>query len=130
MAEKLSEWLKQAEYDLMTAKDMFKAGRYIYTVYMCHLAIEKALKALINVSSGKIPPKVHNLIRLLQLASVDLTKEQIEFLATINTAAITTRYPEELKVALEKFNKTIANDYLVKSEDVIKCIAKDPRLKK
>ena len=122
--------VNQAKYDLMTAKDMFKAGRYIYTVYMCHLAIEKALKAIINVSTGKTPPKVHNLIRLLQLASVNLNKEQREFLATINTAAITTRYPEELKIALEKFNRTIANDYLVKSKDVIKCIAEDPRLKK
>jgi hypothetical protein len=35
----------------------------------------------------------------------------------------------KLKTALEKFNKAIANDYLVKSEDVIKCITKDPRLK-
>jgi len=64
------------------------------------------------------------------LASADLTREQKEFLAAINTAAITTRYPEELKASLEKFNKTIAKDYLVKYEDVIKCIAQDPRLKK
>jgi len=35
-----SEWINQSEYDLMTAKDMYNAGRYIYTVYMCHLAIE------------------------------------------------------------------------------------------
>ncbi|SFR04309.1 HEPN domain-containing protein [Desulfoscipio geothermicus] len=130
MTQDLFEWLTQAEYDLMTAKDMFNAGRYIYTVYMCHLAIEKALKALVNASTGKIPPKIHNLIRLMQLASAELTKEQKEFLATINTAAITTRYPEELKSALAKFNKVIAKDYLVKSEDVIKCIALDPKLKR
>jgi len=129
MGTKTNEWLKQSEYDLMTAKDMYKAGRYIYTVYMCHLAVEKALKALINVSTGKMPPKIHNLIRLLKLASADLTEEQKEFLATINTAAIITRYPEELAASLEKFNKNIAKDYLIKSEDVIKCIAKDPRLK-
>lgn len=125
-----SEWMNQSEYDLMTAKDMYKAGRYIYTVYMCHLAVEKALKALVNASTGKVPPKIHNLIKLLQLAKANLTKDQKEFLATINTAAITTRYPEELKTSLEKFNKTIAKDYLAKSEDVIKCIAQDPRLKK
>lgn len=125
-----SEWINQSEYDLMTARDMYNAGRYIYTVYMCHLAVEKALKALVNATTGKVPPKIHNLIRLLKLASADLTREQKEFLATINTAAITTRYPEELTASLEKFNKTIAKDYLVKSEDVIKCIARDPRLKR
>ncbi len=124
------EWMKQSEYDLMTAKDMYNAGRYIYTVYMCHLSIEKALKALVNVTTGKMPPKIHNLIKLQKLASANLTRSQREFLATINTAAITTRYPEELKASLEKFNKAIAKDYLVKTEDVIKCIANDPRLKK
>ncbi len=130
MVQNYSEWLLQAEYDLMTARDMYKAGRYIYTVYMCHLAIEKALKALVNAKTGKVPPKIHNLIKLLQLAAVDLTREQKEFLAAINTAAIVTRYPEDIKASLERFNKNIAKDYLAKAEDVIKCITKDPILKK
>ena len=39
------EWLAQASYDLDTAEAMFKTGRYIYCVFMCHLSIEKALKA-------------------------------------------------------------------------------------
>jgi len=124
------EWLTQADYDLLVAKDMFKAGRYIYTVFMCHLAIEKTLKALVTVNTGNTPPKTHNLIRLIKISSHDLTQEQKEFLATINTAAIITRYPEELTTLLKNFNKTIANEYLQKSEDVIKCIAKDTKLKK
>jgi len=40
------EWLKQAEYDLETAEYLFSGGRYLYSVFMCHLAIEKALKGL------------------------------------------------------------------------------------
>ena len=28
-----TEWLKQAEYDMDTAKAMLKTGRYIYAVY-------------------------------------------------------------------------------------------------
>ena len=39
------EWLKQARYDFGTAEAIFSTGRYIYTIYMCHLSIEKALKA-------------------------------------------------------------------------------------
>ena len=41
----VKEWLCQAEYDLETAKSLYRSRRYIYTVFMCHLAIEKALKA-------------------------------------------------------------------------------------
>lgn len=124
------EWLIQSDYDFNTAKDMFKAGRYIYTVYMCHLAIEKALKSLVSLATKEAPPRTHNLIQLAKLGSANLNKEQIQFIAEINTASITTRYPEELVKSLTTFNRDIATEYLKKSEDVIKCIALDNRLQK
>lgn len=52
MDNKSAEWLKQADYDLETAKYMFEGGRCFYTVFMCHLAIEKALKGLFAVKKG------------------------------------------------------------------------------
>lgn len=51
------EWLKQAEYDLGTAEAMFKSKRYIYTVFMCHLSIEKALKGLYGKEIKRISSK-------------------------------------------------------------------------
>ena len=44
MAKPPEEWLAQDRYDMDTAAYMFRGGRYMYTVFMCHLAIEKALK--------------------------------------------------------------------------------------
>lgn len=95
------EWLKQSEYDFNTAKDMFKAGRYIYTVYMCHLAIEKALKSLVAITTSEAPPRTHNLIQLVKICSANLNKKQLQFIAEINTASITTRYPDELAKSLK-----------------------------
>ena len=40
------EWLRQADYDLDSAEYMFQCERYIYCIFLCHLAIEKALKGL------------------------------------------------------------------------------------
>lgn len=40
------EWMKQADYDFKTAVAMCESKRYIYTVFMCHLSIEKALKGI------------------------------------------------------------------------------------
>lgn len=130
MANLSNEWLKQSDYDFNTAKDMFKADRYIYAIYMCHLAIEKALKSLVAIATKEAPPRTHNLIQLAKLGSVNLNTEQIQFLAEINTASITTRYPEELAKSLTTFNREMAMEYLNKSEDVIKCITLDSRLKK
>ena len=44
MTDKTTEWMKQAAYDLETAEFMFAGARYFYAVFMCHLAVEKALK--------------------------------------------------------------------------------------
>lgn len=43
MRNRTDNWLLSAKYDVDTAEHMLSAGRYIYTVFMCHLAIEKAL---------------------------------------------------------------------------------------
>jgi HEPN domain-containing protein len=41
----IQNWIDSAEYDLETARHMLKTGRYLYVVFMCHLALEKTLKA-------------------------------------------------------------------------------------
>jgi len=47
-------------------------GRYIYVLFMCHLAVEKLLKALYESISGKVPPKTHNLIYLTKAVNLEL----------------------------------------------------------
>lgn len=44
MSGQTEEWFKQADYDLGTAEAMFRSRRYIYSIFMCHLCLEKALK--------------------------------------------------------------------------------------
>ena len=61
-----SEWLKQSDYDLKTAKAMLDAGRFIYCVFMCHLALEKILKAFVAIETKQLPPKTHDLIALIR----------------------------------------------------------------
>ena len=65
MDSRAKEWLKQSDYDLETAKFMASGGRYFYSVFMCHLSIEKALKGLYQEKIDKFPPKTHNLILLM-----------------------------------------------------------------
>ena len=62
MDSRAKEWLKRSDYDLETAKFVVSGGRYFYSVFMCHLSIEKALKGLYQEKIDKFPPKKHNLI--------------------------------------------------------------------
>lgn len=65
MAKDRKEWLKQSDYDFDTAEYMFAGGRNFYAVFMCHIAIEKALKGLYYRITNEVPAKSHNLIYFL-----------------------------------------------------------------
>ncbi|MCC6444603.1 MAG: HEPN domain-containing protein [Armatimonadetes bacterium] len=55
MNPETANWLESARYDLETAEHMQKSGRYIYVVFMCHLAIEKTIKALVCEETQAAP---------------------------------------------------------------------------
>jgi len=122
MHPETAEWLKQSEYDLDTAESMYIAGRYLYTIFMCHLAIEKALKSLIVEQTDKLPPKIHNLVQLMKQSKVRLTYDQVKFITRLSLAGVVTRYPEDLSRAINEYPRPVTQNYLNDAKDVIKCI--------
>ena len=113
------EWLRQAEYDINTAKAMYDTGRYIYTAFMCQLSIEKFIKGLIVERTGHTPPKTHNLIKLVKTANLELSKSQLEFIGTLNMAGVGARYPDMLDDAIKHYPKEVVWNYLTKTEEVM-----------
>jgi len=118
-----------AEYDFQTAESMLNSGRYIYVIFMCHLSIEKMLKAIVAEVTKKSPPKTHNLIYLIKLGEISLPQELFDFVTKINNASIITRYPEDFSKLLEAYPKGIAEQYLLNTKEVIQCLKEDKRLK-
>lgn len=116
------ELAKQAQYDFETAEAMFKAGRNIYCVFMCHLAIEKMLKVLYNKSLSKIPPKVHSLVYLVQAQKLKLSKNLEGFLENLDNVSVPTRYPDELDKLIAEYDKKRTHEILRKSNEVLKCL--------
>jgi HEPN domain-containing protein len=116
----IHEWLRQAQYDLKSAEIMFANKRYIHTVFMCHLSVEKALKGLYANVLGEMPPKTHNLIYLAERARVELPDSLSDFLITLNGVSIPTRYPDELRRMQKVYNKTKTHDLLQQSKEMVK----------
>ncbi len=129
MAKDGKEWIEQAEYDFKTAQAMFDAKRYVYTIFMCHLAIEKALKAIVLVETKKLPPKTHELIKLMTLGKTQLPMAMVDFVGIINNVAVVTRYPEDFKLLIKNYPKNVTKQYLNRTAEVLKCLQKDPRLR-
>jgi len=92
--EKVKYWIDLSKEDIDVAQVLLDGGKLMYSGFMCHLSVEKALKAKIE-QSGNTPQKIHNLIRLAELGGVlDLmSDEQIMLLNMLNPLQIETRYP-------------------------------------
>jgi HEPN domain-containing protein len=116
------EWFLQADYDIETSEYMFKGGRYFYSVFMCHLAIEKALKGLYQKRLRETPPKVHNLVYLLNKIGVRPPELQAKFLIKLNEASVPTRYPETLELLKRDYSQGVVEDILFKSKEVLEWI--------
>lgn len=114
------EWFKQAEYDIKSAEIMFEKKRYIHTVFLCHLAVEKALKGLYVQRLEGMPPKTHNLIFLAEKIGLNLPETLHDFIFTLTGVSIQTRYPDELHAIKKSYNKSMARTLLVKSKETLK----------
>ena len=99
------EWFRQAEYDLATARAMFRAVRYIYTVFMCHLSIEKALKGLYAKKFRKDPPKIHNLNYLCEKVKLRLPEGYESFVDNLNNLSVPTRYPDRIDKLVKEYKR-------------------------
>jgi len=113
------EWFKQADYDLKTAKAMLKTGRYIYTVFMCHLSIEKALKGLYAKKFKKDPPKIHNLNYFCDKIGLELSEPLQKFVDDLNSLSVPTRYPDEIEKLLKDYKKSLTEKIFNKTKDLL-----------
>ncbi len=114
------EWFRQAEYDMGTADAMFESKRYIYTVFMCHLAVEKALKGLYQQRLNEAPPKIHNLIYLVEKLGLKPPDDLYEIIFSLNRVSIPTRYPDNIERMKKEYSKRNTMAFVKKGREVLK----------
>lgn len=122
MDKRPQEWIRQADYDIATAEFMYNGGRYFYAVFMCHLSIEKALKGLYQIRLNETPPKVHNLVYLLNKIGIKPAETMGKFLIKLNEVNIATRYPEDIDKLQRDFTQPVVKDILSKSKEALEWI--------
>jgi HEPN domain-containing protein len=76
------------------AQYLIKGNRVSLGLFAVHLALEKAIKVYVIEKTKEMPPRIHNLLTLANLASLELTPEQERLLIELNTFNIQGRYPD------------------------------------
>lgn len=126
----IRNWIAGSEYDLTTAKHMLDTGRYIYVIFMCHLSLEKILKAHVEFHEDKMPPKIHDLITLLERSGLDIPVKLKNILLELNGVSIPTRYPEDIQASLSEFRKDFCERIFKQAEEALEWLKSHSRFAK
>lgn len=120
MSRDVEYWVETADYDAETARAMLQTGRFLYVGFMCHLVIEKMLKACCASISGEMPPKVHNLRKLAATARIydkmsDSQKDLLDKLEPLNVEA---RYPAYKDAVAASLSESTCASLLRETEEL------------
>lgn len=128
MRKDTANWIALTDYDLETARHMLATGRYLYVVFLCHLALEKILKAHTAEATQELPIKTHDLIYLVKKSGLQVSQPHLDFIGKINTASIPTRYPDDLQRSLKEYTESVAKEYLTHTTELVQWLKQHPNL--
>ncbi len=116
--KQIEYWLKASEIDWETTNNLFSSGMNFHLcLFMGHLTLEKLFKALVLKVTETIPPKTHNLLRLAELAKLNLTTDDIKFLEELNQFQLETRYPDEKFLLYKTATKEFTDNKIKKVKE-------------
>ncbi|MCL2343509.1 MAG: HEPN domain-containing protein [Firmicutes bacterium] len=128
MDDKVQYWFDLADEDLSVAKVLLNNHKVLYAAFMCHQAVEKALKGIIarDCAEGELPPKIHHLTKLAKRAVLfDKMNEAQKFLlADLNPLNIEARYPEYKRKIADSLSVEKLNELIAETEDLLDWIKK------
>jgi HEPN domain-containing protein len=73
---------------------LYESKDFHWCLFVGHIVIEKNLKAKVVSATKQHAPFPHDLLRLAGLANLDFTNEQKDWLDTITTFNLNTRYDD------------------------------------
>jgi len=118
-------WTDTAEDDWKRKELHFNAGDYVFCLYLTHQTLEKLAKAnWVRTHQENYPPRVHNIVYLLEQSNIDLGDDMMNFLGDFNEFQLSGRYPDYLR----KIDEICTKDYTViqleKVKEVRQCLLK------
>jgi len=118
--KQIAYWRNGAKEDWDVAQELVQNGRTRHGLFFAHLALEKMLKALVCRQTSDLPPRIHNLVRLAELAALPLSQRQLDILAEMNASHIEGRYGDSPSSP----SRAEAQAYMERAEEVFQWLMK------
>jgi len=114
--KQITHRLDGAREDWSVADNLVQQRRTRHGLFFAHVALEKALKAHVCRNTHELAPRIHNLVRLAELANLNPSQSQIDTLADLNAFNLEGRYPDALSLPPTPQE---AVEYLSRAEEVL-----------
>lgn len=88
----INYWRRGSEEDWEVAVKLVTDGKSRHGLFFAHLALEKAIKALVCRHTRDVPPRIHSLTRLAERAGLQPDDRQADVLADMNQFNLEGRY--------------------------------------
>ena len=116
-------WIGTAEKDWIAAESLFKSKNYLHCLFWAHLVLEKLAKAhWVKSHEDNIPPRVHNVVWLLEESNVDLGEDMMNFLKDFNDFQLSGRYPDYMSNIYKICTKNYTSYKLEKIKEIRQCL--------
>jgi HEPN domain-containing protein len=119
--KQINYWRTSSEEDFAAAQSLLEKGHLRHCLFFAHLAIEKMLKAHVTRKTGDVPPKIHNLVRLAEIAGLKLDSEQKDLLREFGIYQLEGRYPDFEQVPLDS---ALASQEIARAKEILKWLKK------
>ena len=106
--EHILYWKNSSQEDLDAAWSLLEKKHLRHCMFFAHLTLEKAIKAHVTKKIQQVPPRIHNLLRLVEIAEIALDDKRTDFLREFGVYQLEGRYPDSEQIDL--------NESFVKSE--------------
>jgi HEPN domain-containing protein len=115
--KQIEYWEKSSEEDFAAAESLLEKGHLRHSLFFAHLSIEKMLKAHVVKQTKEMPPKIHDLVRLSQIAELSLANEQKDYLLEFGAYQLEGRYPDSEQIPL---NQGLVKNELAGAKEILK----------
>jgi len=114
--KQIDYWQTSSDEDFAAAQSLLEKSHLRHCLFFAHLAIEKILKAHVTRQTKDVPPRIHNLVRLAEIAKLKLDSEQEEFLREFSIYQLEGRYPDFEQVPVDS---GLARDEISRAQEML-----------
>ena len=124
MEKNVKYWIDSAEHDFDVVESLFQNGKYDWCLFISHLVLEKLLKGCYAKYKKDFPPRTHDLVKIADMAGIEMDDESLEFLDKVNTFNISVRYPDDKLKFYKLCTKEFTDHNLKRIKEIRKWLLK------